>query len=93
MARSLAAIVMSVFAPRVATLVMFSTAVLARKTGALPTWLVVVTYVVGVGAFINVTISQPYIYVFPSWIALVSVVLLVRPPPHGLALDRGSEES
>ena len=84
MSRALAATVLSVFAPRVATLVMFSTAALARKTQALPRWLVFVTYIVGIGEFVNVTVSQPTIYVFPAWIALVSVILLVRPPPHPL---------
>jgi hypothetical protein len=81
MSRALAAPLLSVFAPRVATLVMFSTAALARRAGALPRWLIVVTYVVGVAEFVNVTISAPAVYVFPAWIALVSVVLLVRPRP------------
>ena len=73
-------VVLRVFAPRIATLVMFSTAVLARKSHALPGWLVVVTYVVGVVEFVNVTISQPTLYLFPAWIALVSVVLFARRP-------------
>jgi hypothetical protein len=87
MTRSLAAIVLSVFAPRIAALFMFSTASLGRATGALPTWLVVVTYVIGVGQLINVTISQPNIYVVPAWTALVSIVLLVRPPTRGFGLE------
>lgn len=81
MARALAVALLSVFAPRVATLVMFSTAALARRAGALPRWLIVVTYVVGVAEFVNVTISAPAVYVFPAWIALVSIVLLLRPRP------------
>ena len=80
--RALAVTVLSVFAPRVATLVMFSTAALARGTGALPRWLIVLTYVVGIAEFVNVTISTPAVYVVPAWIALVSVVLLVRPRPQ-----------
>lgn len=86
MSRAAAATMLSVFAPRVATLVMFSTAGLGRATGALPRWLVWLTYVVGVVEFVNVTIAQPTIYVFPAWIALVSVVLIVRPPAHGFDL-------
>ena len=72
--------VLSVFAPRIATLVMFSTATLGRIAGALPTWVVIVSYVAGIAEFVNVTISKPTLYVFPAWIALVSVVLLVRRP-------------
>jgi hypothetical protein len=78
MMRALAVAVLSVFTPRIATLIMFATATLARKTGALPRWLVILTYAVGAFEFLNVTISQPTIYVFPAWIALVSVVLLRR---------------
>jgi hypothetical protein len=83
--RAQSAVVLAVFAPRVATLVMFSTAALARRSHALPGWLVAVTYAVGVAEFVNVTVAQPTLYVFPAWIALVSVVLLVRRPK--LAVD------
>ena len=38
--RAGAAVVLSVFAPRIATLIMFSTASLGRATGALPNWLI-----------------------------------------------------
>ena len=78
--RAMGSVVLGVFAPRVATLVMFSTASLSRRAGALPNWLIVVTYVVGVAEFINVTIATPTLYIFPAWIALVSVVVLVRHP-------------
>lgn len=84
--RSSAAIVLSVFAPRIATLLMFSTASLGRATGALPKWLIWVTYVVGVYEFVNVSIDTPTVYTVPLWIAVVSVVLLVRRPPQGFDL-------
>lgn len=78
--RSLATVELGVFASRIATLVMFSTASLALRTGALPRWLVVVTYVVGIAEFVNVTLSTPALFVFPAWMALVAIVLLVRRP-------------
>ena len=81
MTRALAVTLLSVFAPRIATLVMFSTAALGRKTGALPRWLVLVTYVVGIAEFVNFTISRPTVYVFPAWIAVVSIVMLIRLRP------------
>jgi hypothetical protein len=89
--RAGAAVVLSVFAPRIATLVMLSTASLGRATGALPSWLVVLTYVTGVVSFVNVSIATPTVYVVPAWIALVSTVLLVRRPPHGFDLEPESE--
>jgi hypothetical protein len=82
MTRALAVTLLSVFAPRIATLVMFSTAALGRKTGALPRWLVLITYVVGVAEFVNFTISKPTVYVFPAWIAVVSIVMLIRLRPE-----------
>lgn len=85
--RAAAAVVLSVFLPRIATLLMFSTAGLARATGALPKWLVWITYAVGTAAFVNVSVATPSVYVVPAWIALVSVVLLVRRPPQGFDLE------
>ncbi len=79
--RAAAAAVLAVFAPRVATLVMFSTASLGRATGALPRWLVWLTYALGVVELVNVTVSTPTIYLMPAWMALVSIVLLVRRSP------------
>ena len=87
--RAAAAVVLSVFAPRVATLVMFATASLGRATGALPRWLVWLTYTVGVAEFVNVTIAVPTIYVVPAWVAVVSIVLLLRRPPQGFDLEPG----
>lgn len=78
--RAMAAVLLGVVAPRVATLVMFSTATLSRRAGALPPWLIAVTYVVGIAEFVNVTIATPTLFVFPAWIALVSVVVIVRHP-------------
>jgi hypothetical protein len=93
LSRAAAAVVLSVFAPRVATLVMFATASLGRATGALPGWLVWLTYAVGAVEFVNVTIAVPTIYVVPAWVAVVSIVLLVRRPPHGFELEPGATAS
>jgi uncharacterized membrane protein YkvI len=91
--RAAAAVVLAVFAPRIATLVMLSTASLGRATGALPNWMVALTYVIGVLAFVNVSVATPTVFAVPAWIALVSVVLLVRRPPQGFDLDPEAETS
>ena len=88
LSRAGAAVVLSVFVPRIATLVMFSTASLGRATGALPRWLVWLTFAIGIAELVNVTVSTPTIYLVPAWIALVSVVLLVRRTPSDFELDR-----
>jgi hypothetical protein len=80
MSRAMAVVLLSVVAPRVATLVIFSTATLGRATGALPAWLIWLSYAIGIVEFVNFTVSAPTIYTFPAWIALVSVVMLLRRP-------------
>ena len=80
MSRAMAVVLLSVVAPRVATLVIFSTATLGRATGALPAWLIWLSYAIGIVEFVNFTVSAPTIYTFPAWIALVSVVMLIRRP-------------
>jgi hypothetical protein len=76
--RALAVTLLSVFAPRIATVVVFTTAALGRATGSLPQWLVWLSFAVGVFEFVNISVAPPTVYVFPAWIALVSIVLLVR---------------
>jgi hypothetical protein len=89
--RAGAGVVLGIFAPRIATLVMFSTASLGRATGALPPWLIWLTYALGVFAFVNVTIGSPSVYMVPIWIGVVSTVLLVRRPPQGFELDADAD--
>jgi hypothetical protein len=78
--RAMAVILLSVVAPRVAFMVVFATATLGRSTGALPRWVVWLSYVIGAAQLINVTVAAPTIYLFPAWIAIVSIVLLIRKP-------------
>jgi hypothetical protein len=90
LSRAGAAVVLSVFVPRIAMLVMFSTASLGRATGALPRWLVWLTFGIGIAELVNVTVSTPTIYLVPAWIALVSVVLLVRRTETDFELDQAA---
>ncbi|MDH4280055.1 MAG: hypothetical protein OEW83_18440 [Acidimicrobiia bacterium] len=85
MSRILARIVLGVFAPRIGSLFIFSLSTLALRTEALPRWLILVSYAVGVAMFLNVTMASPNVYVFPAWMALVSVVLLFHPPRISIA--------
>jgi hypothetical protein len=82
--RSFARVMLGVFASRVAALVVLSTSTLGLRTGALPRWLVLVGYLAGVGILLNVTFFTPSVYAFPAWIAVVSVVLLIRRTPQHL---------
>ncbi len=79
--RGYAMVVLAVFAPRVAALVVFSSSTLGLRTGELPKWLVLAGYAVGVVMVLNVTFYSPSVYIFPGWIAMVSLVLLFRHHP------------
>jgi hypothetical protein len=77
MTRTLSRILLGVITPRVASVFIFSLSAAALRTHAFPRWLIVVSYGVGIGMFVDVTFSSPSTYVFPAWIALVSVHLLL----------------
>jgi len=85
MTRSFAMVALGVYAPRIAALFVFSSSTLGLRTGVLPRWLAVLGYVLGVLLLVDVTISTPSVFVFPAWIALVSIVLVFHrnPRPHG----------
>ncbi|MDJ0497405.1 MAG: hypothetical protein QNJ89_06220 [Acidimicrobiia bacterium] len=82
MIRSYALVVLAVFAPRVAALVVFSSSTLGLRTGVLPRWMILVGYAVGVSMLLNVTFYSPSVYIFPGWIALLSLVLLFHHHPQ-----------
>jgi hypothetical protein len=70
--------VLSVAAPRLGAVFILTTSNLGRRTGALPRWLVVFGLLAGLVMVVDVTFSEPMPYLLPSWVALVSVSLLVR---------------
>ena len=80
--RSYALVVLAVFAPRVAALVVFSSSTLGLHTRILPRWMVFGGYLMGVAMLLNVTFYSPSVYLFPAWIVLISLVLLFRRHPR-----------
>lgn len=68
--------------PKVQAVFMFSTGSLGLRTGTLPRWLIVVTILSATGLLINISFFTPSVYVFPVWVVLVSIVLLVRSRPR-----------
>lgn len=63
--------------PRIAAVFMLATATLIRRTGALPTWLAALSYVIGIGMLVVPVITGPIGFVFPVWVLLVSVTILI----------------
>ncbi len=66
------------YALRMAAVFMISLATIWLKTGLMPRWLVIVTYVAAVGLLVSSDISMWLVLAFPIWVLVVSVLLLVR---------------
>jgi hypothetical protein len=76
-ARQVVAQVFNVYALRMAAVFQISQATLWLRTGVMPRWLAWVTYAVAVVLLFVVTQSIWIVLVFPAWVLLVSVYILV----------------
>jgi len=66
------------YALRMGAVFMISLATIWLKTGLMPRWLVVVTYLVALGLILASDITMWLTLAFPVWVLVVSVLLLVR---------------
>jgi hypothetical protein len=66
------------YALRMAAVFMISLATIWLKTGLMPRWLVGVTYLVAVGLLLASDISMWLTLAFPTWVLVVSLLLLIR---------------
>ena len=66
------------YALRMAAVFMISLATIWLKTGLMPRWLVIVTYLVALGLLFASDISMWLTLAFPIWVLVVSVLLLTR---------------
>ena len=66
------------YALRMGAVFMISLATIWLKTGLMPRWLVVMTYLVALGLLIAGDVSMWLTLAFPVWVLVVSVLLLVR---------------
>jgi hypothetical protein len=70
--------VQKTYALRMAAVFMISLATIWLKTGLMPRWLVVVSYLAAVGLLIASDITMWLTLAFPVWVFVVSILLLVR---------------
>jgi hypothetical protein len=68
----------NVYALRMAAVFMFSSATIWHRTGVMPRWLVVTTYLLAAALLVATSLSVWTTLVFPGWVLLVSVLVLVR---------------
>lgn len=66
------------YALRMAAVFMISLATIWLKTGLMPRWLVVVTYLVAVALLLASDLTVWLVLAFPTWVLVVSVLLLAR---------------
>jgi hypothetical protein len=66
------------YALRMAAVFMMSLATIWLKTGLMPRWLVGTTYLVAVGLLLASDISMWITLAFPTWVLVVSLLILVR---------------
>ena len=66
------------YAVRMGAVFMFSLATIWLKTGLMPRWLVIVTYLLAVMLIVASDISMWLTLAFPGWVLLVSVLALMR---------------
>ncbi|WP_395308557.1 hypothetical protein V4U86_25040 [Mycobacterium sp. AMU20-3851] len=66
------------YAVRMAAVFMISLATIWLRTGLMPRWLVIGTYVAAVALLISSDLSMWLTLAFPIWVLVVSIVLLMR---------------
>ena len=76
-ARQIVAQIFSVYALRMAAVFQISQATLWLRTGVMPRWMALITYLVALVLLFVFTHSQLVILVFPAWVLMVSVYILV----------------
>ena len=64
--------------PRAQAVFILSTATLSLRTDAVPRWLSIFGYVIGLALFVLPLLVGPVVYIFPIWVGVMSATLLVR---------------
>ena len=67
------------YAMRMAAVFMISAATIWLRTGLMPKWLAVLTYLVAVGILVGSERSAWILLAFPVWVLVVSSLFLIRP--------------
>jgi hypothetical protein len=93
-ARLIVAQIFNVYALRMAAIFLISQATLWMRTGVMPKWMALLTYVVALVLLFVVTQASWVILVFPAWVFMVSVYILVTHLAGGrpVAVDGGLPE-
>ena len=80
LAGGIAAALLLVVAPRIEAVFIFSTSTVILRSKVLPSWLAFAGYLAGAIMFVAPFVYLPLGYVFPVWVFVVSIVLLIVRP-------------
>ncbi len=72
----------NVFGMRMAGVFMFSTGTIWLRSGTMPRWMVVLTYVLALVQVFALGFTLWFTMLFPLWVLIVSIHFLLRPPTH-----------
>lgn len=74
----LGSILFLTLAMRMAAMVVFTTSSIGRSSGILPRWFGVVGILVGISLLLSASLSPLLILLFPTWLTVLSIILLLR---------------
>lgn len=77
-----------VIAPRFQAVFVFATANLIHRSDTIPQWLVPVSLITGVGLFVVPIVTRPVGLLFPGWVLLSSITLLLTRPKGDVGTDQ-----
>jgi len=76
-ARSIIYQITTVYAVRMAGMFMIVLGTIWMRTGVMPRWMAVVTYLVALALLISIGFTQWIMMVFPAWVLLISIYILI----------------
>jgi hypothetical protein len=68
----------SIYAIRMAGVFMISLGTLWVRTGVMPRWLAVITYIVALVLLLTISVNAWFTLLFPLWVFVISLLILVR---------------
>ena len=68
----------NIYAIRMAGVFMISLGTLWVRTGVMPRWLAVITYLLALGMLISISLNALFALLFPAWVFVISLMILVR---------------
>jgi hypothetical protein len=83
----------NIYGVRMAGVFMMSLGTIWVRTGAMPRWLALVTYGLALGLLLTISLSVWVTLIFPTWVFMVSVLILIQNYRRPAASSEGVPET